>query len=148
MSLVKWNPRTGLLSPLSSMMENFLNDDFLPLKNRNGNETFAPAVNVSDNEKSYDVEVAAPGMNKEDFKVAVDNGVLTISSEKETETEETKDNYTRKEFSYSSFSRSFGLPENVDDKKIKAKYDNGILRITIPKTKVEKKEASKTIAIS
>ncbi len=146
MSLVKWNPRSGLFSPLSSMMENFFNDEFLPLKNGNG--ATAPAVNVTDNEKSYDVEVAAPGMKKEDFNVAVDNGVLTISSEKETETEETKDNYTRKEFSYSSFSRSFGLPENVDDKKIKAKYDNGILKITIPKTKAKKKETSKTIAIS
>ncbi len=106
-----------------------------------------PAVNIKENDKNFEVEVAAPGMNKKDFKVEVENNVLTISAETKEEKEEKKENYSRKEFSYESFERSFTLPQDiVDADKIKAKYDNGILKIEIPK-KEEKAKLSKVINI-
>ena len=106
-----------------------------------------PAVNIKENDKNFEVEVAAPGLDKKDFKVELENNVLTISAEKKEEKKEKKDNYSRKEFSYESFERSFTLPQDiVDADKIKAKYDNGILRIEIPK-KEEKAKLSKVINI-
>lgn len=89
-----------------------------------------PAVNIKENDTNYEIELAAPGMEKKDFDITVDQGVLTISSEKE----EKKQEYTRKEFSYTSFSRSFVLPDNVDEETIKANYENGILRLSVAKT--------------
>ncbi len=106
-----------------------------------------PAVNIKENDKNFEVEVAAPGMNKKDFKVEVENNALTISSEKKEEKEEKKENYSRKEFSYETFERSFTLPQDtVDADKIKARYENGILKIDIPK-KEEKAKLSKVIDI-
>jgi len=107
-----------------------------------------PAVNIKENEKDFELEVAAPGMEKKDFKVNVENNTLVISAEKKEEKKEKNDNYSRKEFSYESFERSFTLPQDlVDDNKISAKYENGILKINIPK-KAEKTKLSKTISIS
>ena len=99
---------------------------------------WVPSVNVKANENNYEIDLAAPGLKKEDFKVEVENGVLTISAEKKTEKEETDKKYTRKEFSYNSFIRSFALPENVEEDSISAKYEEGILRLTLKRTKVEK----------
>lgn len=96
-------------------------------------QTSVPAVNVVEHEKNFEIELAAPGMKKEDFNITVENGVLTISSEKEEKKEETEKNYTRKEFSYSSFTRSFTLPENVSEDEIKAHYENGILKLVVAK---------------
>jgi HSP20 family protein len=107
--------------------ENLQFDDFF-------RKDWIPAVNVSETDKSYDIELAAPGLKKEDFHVKVENGVLTISSEKKTEKETKDKNYTRKEFNYSSFSRSFTLPENVKEDGIKASYDNGVLKLNVVKT--------------
>lgn len=99
----------------------------------NGNE-FSPAVNIHEDEKNYEVELAVPGMKKDDFKVNVDDDVLTISAEHKDEKNEKEKNYTRKEFSYSSFQRSFKLPEQrVNVEKIEAKYNDGILKLTLPK---------------
>jgi HSP20 family protein len=92
-----------------------------------------PAVNIKDNEDGFELELAVPGMKKDDFTVEVDNDVLTISSEIKAENEEKKDNYTRKEFSFTSFKRAFTLPETVDGSKIDAKYEDGILKLTLPK---------------
>ena len=93
--------------------------------------------------------MAVPGMKKEDFKVEIDNNMLTISSEKEEQKEETrkKDNYIRKEFNYQSFFRSFSLPEYIDEDKVEASYKDGILHVTIAKKEGVKKKANKTIAI-
>jgi HSP20 family protein len=94
-----------------------------------------PAVNIKETETTFVVELAAPGKKKEDFNVELDDNVLTISSEASSENEE-KDKegkYTRKEFSYSSFKRSFTLPEIVNDYDINASYENGVLHITLPK---------------
>lgn len=94
-----------------------------------------PSVNVKETDAAYELEIAAPGLSKEDFKVDIDGQTLTISAEKESKKEEKQDTYTRKEFSYSSFKRSFNLPERtVETDKITAKYVDGVLLLNIPKT--------------
>jgi HSP20 family protein len=107
-----------------------------------------PAVNVKENEKGFDIELAAPGLSKNDFKITVDNRVLTISSEKQEEKEQKEKEYTRKEFSYSSFSRSFALPENVNEDGIKATYDNGLLKVSLLKKALQQEKSHKAIAVS
>ncbi len=92
-----------------------------------------PAVNITEQEKEYQVELAAPGMKKEDFRIDIDGNLLTISSEKEEKQEETNKKFTRKEYSYAGFSRCFTLPEEVNKEKIEAAYDNGLLKITLPR---------------
>lgn len=92
-----------------------------------------PAVNIQENEKQFIIEVAVPGMKKDDFKINLDNQVLTISKEEKEQKEEKKDNYTRREFVYNSFSRSFRLPKTILVDKIKADYKDGILLIALPK---------------
>lgn len=108
-----------------------------------------PAVNISENEKNYSVEVVAPGFKKEDFKLKVDDDILTISAESKSETKEEgkEKEYTRREYSYNSFTRSFHLPENVKDDNISATYQDGILKLQLPKSKVQVK-ATKEIAIN
>ncbi len=119
-----------------------------------GNQSFGntlPAVNVMETNDKYELEVAAPGMTKNDFNIELDNNVLVISSSREMSNDE-KDkagNYTRREFSYQSFKRSFNLPENmVQADKISAKYADGVLRVVIPKTEAAKVKPPKMIKIS
>lgn len=108
--------------------------------NFSSTNTTLPAVNIKETDNDFEVTMAVPGMNKKDFKVNLKDNILTISSEKTEENEEKDANYTRKEYSYQSFSRSFTLPKDVvDDNKITAKYENGELHLTIPK-----KEEAKT----
>ncbi|MEM7486604.1 MAG: Hsp20/alpha crystallin family protein [Bacteroidota bacterium] len=126
MSIVK---RNNVLFP-SLMNDVFGPDWFGGIENQ---KTFVPSVNIKDNTEAFELELAVPGFKKEDFKVEVDNDVLTISSEVKSENEEVKDNYTRKEFSFSSFKRAFTLPETVDGNKIDANYEDGILKLTLPK---------------
>ena len=107
-----------------------------------------PAVNITDNKDDYQVSVAVPGMKKSDFKIDVEGNMLTISSEKEESSEEKDARYTRKEYSYSSFRRSFALPEEVNQEKIEASYQDGVLKVMLPKKDEAKKLAvSKHIAI-
>jgi HSP20 family protein len=106
-----------------------------------------PAVNVKENETGYEIEVAAPGLSKKDFNINVENRVLTISSEKEEEKEEKEENYTRREFSYTSFSRSFTLPEGVNDEDVKASYADGVLRLAVPKKEVSQPKVRKAIEV-
>lgn len=106
-----------------------------------------PSVNVNENEKEFTIEMAAPGLEKKDFKLEVDNGYLTISSEKEEEKKEEKKNYLRREYSYNSFKRSFVLPDNSVADKINAKYDNGILHVSIPKETVTINKPVKEIKV-
>lgn len=128
-----------------SMMEDFWNTDGFFNKPifENG---FLPAVNIRDKKDSYELEVSAPGFKKEDFKVSTDDGMLIISAETSSENEEENDSYTRKEFSRSSFSRSFNLPENVLEEDIKARYNDGLLQIALRKTEPGKR-TGKQIAI-
>jgi len=111
------------------------------------NPVTIPAVNISENKERFDVTIAAPGMKKDDFNIDVDGNTLTISAETREEKEEKENRYTRKEYSYSSFSRSFSLPDGVNKDKIDASYDNGILKLSLPKTEEAKKAASKHISV-
>ena len=107
-----------------------------------------PSVNITENSNSYNVALAAPGLKKEDFKIDVEGNMLTISSEKEDKREEKDEKYTRKEYSYSSFSRSFTLPEDVKEDAIDARYENGVLNLMLPRKENGKKTtASKRIAV-
>lgn len=110
-----------------------------------------PSVNIKEEDKNYSIDLAVPGMKKEDFKIELDKNVLTISSEKKEEHEEKDKNgkYTRKEFSYASFSRSFNLPADiVESDHIGASYKDGILHVTIPKKEPVKPQQAKSISIS
>ena len=107
-----------------------------------------PSVNIKENEDGFILEMAAPGMSKEDLKLELDHDVLTISAEINEEQEEQKDNFSRREFCQSSFSRAFTLPESTKNEDIKARYENGILEVTIPKKEEAKPQAKMEIAIS
>ena len=140
MSLIR---RTSSLFPSFS---DFFDDDFFTaVPSRTAN---VPAVNIKEDDNAFNIEVAAPGLTKNDFKINVDNRILTISSETKKEDEEKGENFTKKEFSYSAFTRSFTLPETVKEEEISAKYEDGILKLTLPKLEEAKTKAAKEISIS
>ena len=150
-SLLKSN---GTLFPtLPSLLDDFFTRDWLDssLANWRVSGATLPAVNVAETNEDFKIEVAAPGMKRSDFKVELDNNVLTISSQREDRSEE-KDqdgNYTRREFSYESFQRSFSLPQNkVVGEKITARYVDGILHVTVPKSEEAKVKPAKQIAVA
>jgi HSP20 family protein len=125
---------------------NLFDDDFTPVfSNRT---TTLPAVNIKEDEKLFILDLAVPGIEKKDLKIEIQEDMLTISSESNTEKEENQDGFKRKEFSYSSFCRSFYIPENVNREKIQANYKDGILSIELPKQEEEKAKLSKQIKIS
>ncbi|WP_298369375.1 Hsp20/alpha crystallin family protein [uncultured Lutibacter sp.] len=146
MSLVKFrkSPLENLFTPdfLDFNVNNLLNDRFW-LKKMN-----EPALNIKETKDHFEIELAAPGYNKKDFEVTIDDGCLNISAKKEETKEEKDENYTRKEFSASSFERSLQLPDSIADEKIKAKYDNGILKFSLAKKEEAKKQKPKVIEIS
>lgn len=107
-----------------------------------------PSANITESEKEYLIELAAPGLTKKDFKVENNNGVLTISAEKKEEKKESEGGYTRREYSYNSFSRSFTLPENSKADHIDAKYEDGILKLTVPKKELTPVKPKKEITVS
>lgn len=107
-----------------------------------------PAVNISEDENAFHIDVAAPGLDKKDFNVTVDNDTLTIEASKETKSEESKGKMKRKEFSYTNFKRMFTLPENVERDKIASSYVNGVLNIELPKTEESKPKPVKEIKVS
>lgn len=145
MSLVRFS------NQFPSLFDQFFENDMFDWSNRNysNTNTTLPSVNIKEDNEGYKVEVAAPGFTKKDFRIEINNDVLTISSEKKVE-DETKEGeqFTKREFSYQSFSRSFSLPHTVENDKISAKYDNGILNINIPKREEAKPKPSRQIAIS
>lgn len=114
-----------------------------------GEEKFEiPSVNVKENEKDFQVEVAAPGFEKEDFKIDFNDGTLTLQAEREKNEEaEEKGEMKRKEFSYTSIKRSFNLPDNIDEDGISARYENGILHLRLPKVKSVEAPPAKTIKV-
>jgi HSP20 family protein len=130
---------------------NFLTINWNSLMPRNFSltNTTLPSVNIKETLESFLVEMAAPGMVKEDFCIELKNELLTISSEKKFENETTEGaNYSKREFSYQSFSRSFNLPTSANTEKISAKYENGILFVEIPKKEEAKPKPTKQIIIS
>jgi HSP20 family protein len=135
-----------------SFWDNFFSKDLMDwgTSNFSSTDTTLPAVNVKESDEAFEIEVAAPGMTKDDFKVNLENNVLTISSEKQEEKkEEEKGRYTRREFSYQSFQRSFTIPDNlVEGDKISAKYCDGLLCINLPKKEEVKPKPAREIQIS
>jgi HSP20 family protein len=140
MSIIR---RSNLAFP-SLMNEIFKPDWFGGMENLGAN---LPAVNIRENEKDYELELAVPGMKKDDFNVEVDNNIMTISAEVNTETDVSEENYTRREFSFTSFKRSFTLPETINEDKIKASYVDGILKFTLPKKEEALPKPKRMIAI-
>ena len=145
--LTKYNRGTSLPT-LSNVLENFFDTDVVNFLGTDVTSTI-PAVNVKETNDAYKVDVAAPGLKKEDFKINLENNILTIKAEKETKQEEKDENnkFRRKEFSYTSFQRSFSLPDIIEEEKIQAKYENGILCITVPKKEIAIKKQAKNIKI-
>jgi HSP20 family protein len=133
-----------------SMFDRFFENDLFDWSTRHFSDTNTtlPSVNIKEDVNGFEVDMAAPGFEKNDFKIELLNNLLTISSEKKIETE-TKEGqqFTRQEFSYQSFSRSFTLPNTVEGDKIMAKYENGILKLTIPKKEEAKPKPVKKIEI-
>lgn len=128
MNLIRRNP-----AALPSLLDEFFKPDwFGGMEGMNAN---VPAVNISETETGFELELAAPGMKKDDFNIEVDNHVMTISNESTSESSEENKakNFSRREFYYSAFKRSFNLPETVNTEAIKAGYNDGILKIEIPK---------------
>lgn len=135
-------------------MSPFMSDDFFRPLNQWFEERYPaammtmPAVNVMEDEKNFFISLAAPGLKKTDFNIALEGDMLTISSVIEDNKEESGEKFTRKEYSYSSFTRSFNVPEDVMQEKIEADYENGILRITLPRMESPRKDAmGKTITV-
>ena len=134
-----------------SLFDRIFENDFFDWSNRNfsATNTTLPSVNIRESTDEFEVEVAAPGLGKSDFKIELNNDLLTISSEKTSEDETANGmQFTRREFSYQSFNRSFSLPNTADSEKIMAKYDNGILRVSIPKKEEAKPRPPKKINIA
>lgn len=142
---------TRFSNQLPTLFERLFENDMLDWSNRNYSttNTTPPSVNIKENEAGFEVEMAIPGMDKGDFKIELNHDVLTISSEKKVENEVKEgEHFTRREFSYQAFSRSFTLPNTVDNERINAKYENGILSVAIPKREEARPKPVRQIAIS
>jgi HSP20 family protein len=145
---------TQALTKTSERIPTFFDDFFKPWNEwfDNGGNLWnraltVPAVNITENKDDYQVSLAVPGMKKDDFKIDVNGNMLTISCEKEESKEEKDKKFTRKEYNYSSFSRSFTLPDEVNKEKIDAKYEDGVLKLSLPRKEEAKKPAAKQIAV-
>lgn len=140
--------RNGFFPSLQSSFPELFNTEGGLFESPFYKRSWQPAVNIRENDDHFEIDLAAPGLSREDFNVSVEDGVLTISCEKEEEKNEEKEEYTSREFSYQSFRRAFSLPESVDQENIKAQYTEGILKITLQKDPEAHKEKTKKIEIS
>ena len=143
-NLVKRN----LFWPSTSSVDNFLNENLLNWPNGGNGADSVPRVNITETDEDFRVEVAAPGMKRDDFHLELDNDTLVISAEISETNEDHNSSYTRREFSYESFRRSFHLPNTVEADKIKAKYEDGMLRLMIPKKEEARRKPARKIKIS
>jgi HSP20 family protein len=146
MSIIRYNSALNDFVPtsFSNVLDRFFNETV----SRSGGSSysFVPKVDIVENEKNFEVHVAVPGMNKEDFKIDLNDNYLTISGERKFTKERNDNNFRSIETQYGTFSRAFALPENVDATKINASYNNGILELVIPKD--EKKVLKTTIKVN
>jgi HSP20 family protein len=136
------------LNSLPSLVEGFFNNELPYSWNRNWATISKPAANIVENNDEFKIEVAAPGLNKDDFKINLDNNELTISANKEVKNEEKNETFTHKEFGYSSFTRSFTLPDSVHEENISAEHKDGILTIHVPKKEEAKPKPAREIAVA
>lgn len=140
--------RSSLLPGSSSFFNDLFEDDRFWNTSKNEWLSSIPSANIIESDKTFRIELAVPGMTKSDFRVDVDSGHLRVSTEKPTNELKEGDTYTRQEFSYSSFMRSFILPESIDTENIQAKYENGVLEISLPKKIEPEKSTKKEISIT
>lgn len=127
--------------------DDFFNDRFFKQINSSASQPHSPAVNVIEEDNAYRIEVAVPGVKREDFKLEVENDVLTISTEMKESKKDQQPNFLRREFNFQSFNRSFQLPETVDQEKIQASHEAGILKVTLPKQEEMVQKATKQIEV-
>ena len=147
MTLVKFkNDLHPMHKLVNDTFDALLRDDFSSLGQ--GNFGYMPPVNVKEGKDNFQVELLAPGRNKNDFNIKLEKDLLTISSKVEKNTEESNDKWTRKEFTFSSFSRTFNLPDSADASKIAAEYADGVLKLSIPKKEESKDKGPVEIKIS
>ena len=133
----------------TSLIDELFSDDLQAVKNKDTNQHLSgPKVNIKESDEAYVLDMAVPGFKKSDFKIGLENEKLSISAEIKVEEGEKEANFTRKEFSYESFKRTFILPETVDQSAINANYNNGILTVSIPKKEEAKPKPARTIEIS
>ena len=143
-NLVKRN----LFWPSTSSVDDFLSENLFNWPNGSNGAGSVPRVNITETDEDFRVEVAAPGMKRDDFHVELDNDILVISAEVSETNEDQNSSFTRREFSYGSFRRSFHLPNTVEADKIKAKYEDGMLRLMIPKKEEARRKPARKIKIS
>jgi HSP20 family protein len=142
MNLVRYNANDFVPTSFSNIIDRFFNESMA----RSGGSTFVPKVDILESEKAFELQVAAPGLSKEDFKIELNDNLLTVSGERKFRDEKKEKNFYSLETNYGAFSRSFALPENVDSAKITANSNNGILELTPPKD--EKKALKSTIKVN
>lgn len=142
MSIIRYNSNDFVPTTFSNLVDKFFNESLA----RTGGSTFIPKVDIVENPESFEIHLAVPGLNKDDFKIELNDNYLTVSGERKFTNEKKERTFHSIETHYGSFSRSFSLPENVDGGKINAKYNNGMLELTIPKD--EKKALKQTIKVN
>ena len=148
MTLVKFK-KQHRLPWYDNMFTDLLNTDRLLTNDFFMENKWIPAMNIKENDENFEIEVAAPGFDKEDFEIVYENGTIRISVEHKEEIEEKEDTFTKREFNYQSFTRSFTLPENVnEDEKIEATYNHGILKLVLTKLKESEIHHKRIIEIS
>lgn len=148
MTLVKFNNRNRLFPWTNGGIKSLLNYDPFFEDDMLAEDNFMPAMNVKEHDKDYEIEFAAPGFTKKDFDVTIDGDMLNVCGEKSMEKEEKDEDYTRREFSYNSFKRTLKLPTNVNaDKKVKATYSDGILKLNLLKREEAKTTPKKKIEV-
>ncbi|HMQ76246.1 MAG TPA: Hsp20/alpha crystallin family protein [Flavobacteriales bacterium] len=147
MTIAKYRPKASYVSPFNTLVNEFFGRDMNSMFGLDEPRHALPSVNIIERDAEFKLEVMAPGYKKEDLKVNVEDNVLTVSAEKKNEEQKDGDRFTRREFHFSSFTRSFRLPESADADRIKAEYTDGILHLSIPKVEATKPKA-KEIAVS
>jgi HSP20 family protein len=149
MTLVKNKTRKSLFPSLSNLFDtDIFERSLLGVNGLQRNlEGSVPSVNITETNEDFRIELAAPGLEKKDFKVEVESGILTISGEKQENVKEDEPKFWKREFSYLSFCRSFNLPENSQPEKIEARYENGILEVKLPKNEISAAKPKKTVAV-
>jgi HSP20 family protein len=141
-------PRISGTVRLPNIINRFFDDDVVKGFFDENNTVNAPAVNITEDNEGYDIELAAPGLKKKDVEINVEDNVLTISSEKKEDKKDDEQHYVRREFHYGSFKRAFELPEDVDVDKIEAKHEDGVLHISMPKKEEAKVKPARKIEIA